>query len=77
MPARPASLAQQQPPIRHSLCRALGHDWSLTTADTYRRCQRWQCGALQRYEQGQWVTLERQKATHGAAASQAEQAALW
>ena len=73
MPARPASLAQL--PIRNSLCRALGHDWSMTTADNYRRCQRDQCGALQRYEQGHWITIERQRSPHDVV--QVEQAALW
>jgi len=44
--------------------------------DGYRRCQREQCGALQRYQQGQWVTLDRPRATPDPV-SQAEQAALW
>ena len=74
MPTHPASLAQE--PWRNRLCRDAGHDWSATTADSYRRCQRDQCGALQRFEQGHWVTLDRPRVAHNPVV-QAEQAALW
>lgn len=44
-------------PVRNSLCRALGHAWSATTADNYRRCQRLQCHAIQRLRASRWVTV--------------------
>ncbi len=44
-------------PLRNSLCRAVGHDWRSTTSDHYRVCQRNQCKAVQRWQQGQWVTV--------------------
>ncbi len=74
MPAQPASLASQ--PWRNRFCRDAGHDWSVTMLDGYRRCQREQCGALQHYEQGQWVTFERQRVAPDPVAFQTEQAAL-
>ena len=44
-------------PVRNSLCRALGHAWSATTADNYRRCQRLHCHAVQRLRASRWVTV--------------------
>lgn len=76
MPTRhpPSSLAQES--WRNRFCRDVGHDWSATMLDGYRRCLREQCGALQRLEQGHWVTIERPRVGHNPVAG-AEQAALW
>ena len=66
-------------PIRNSLCRALGPDWSATTAGNYRRCQRAHCQALQRLVGSRWLTVSATGARASTAPAQAQpqQAALW
>ena len=40
----------------NSLCRDLGHDWTLTTADNWRWCRREHCHASERLVNGRWVS---------------------
>ena len=62
-------------PVRNSLCRALGHEWAKTTADNYRRCQRSQCHAAQRFIGTRWVTVSARRPAQPSV--QPQQAALW
>jgi hypothetical protein len=40
-----------------SLCKTLGHEWALTTADNYRRCLRESCRCAERLVNGTWVEV--------------------
>ena len=55
---------------RNSLCRDVGHDWKTTTASNYRLCQRDQCRAAQRVQDGQWVNIPPKRALQRHATSQ-------
>ena len=63
----------------NSLCRAIGHDWSATTADNYRRGPRAHCHAVQRLVGHRWLTVTRTgaQASSTPAQTQPQQAALW
>ncbi len=41
------------------LCRDVGHSWQNTTSDTFRKCNRQDCKAAQRFHNGQWVDIAR------------------
>jgi hypothetical protein len=47
--------------FRNSRCRDSGHDWKTTAASNYRICQRDKCKAAQRLENGQWVSVQRER----------------
>jgi hypothetical protein len=38
-------------------CRDVGHDWQLTTNDTFRKCSRHDCQAVERLIHGSWVPV--------------------
>ncbi len=42
----------------NSLCRAIGHNFRLTTSSTYRVCGRSHCGAAQRLHNGAWIDVQ-------------------
>jgi hypothetical protein len=43
-------------PVNHA-CRDVGHDWQLTTNDTFRQCSRHDCRAVERFVYGSWVPV--------------------
>ena len=45
--------------FRTPACCEQGHAWQPTSSDTYRRCGRERCNAVQRLLNGQWVRLWR------------------
>jgi hypothetical protein len=72
-------MSKQQPPTKekhtNSTCRDSGHDWRTTAASNYRTCQRDNCKAAQRLENGQWTSVLRARPwTDPVAASQKRQA---
>lgn len=42
---------------KNSFCRKYGHNWILTTADGFHRCDRSECGAVERFINGKWVCV--------------------
>ena len=42
---------------KNSFCRRYGHNWILTTADGFRRCDCSECGAVERFMDGKWVSV--------------------
>ena len=42
---------------KNSTCRYFGHEWKRTAASNYRICQRDQCRAAERLQDGQWVSV--------------------
>ena len=43
-------------PMNHA-CRDVGHDWQLTTNDTFRKCSRQDCQAVERLIYGSWMPV--------------------
>jgi len=43
-------------PVNHA-CRDVGHDWQLTTDDTFRKCSRQDCQAVERLVYGSWMPI--------------------
>jgi hypothetical protein len=41
----------------NNLCVRYGHSWLLTTADNFRRCDRYGCGAVERNINGVWSSV--------------------
>jgi len=41
-------------PVNHA-CRDVGHDWQLTTDETFRKCSRQDCHAVERLIYGSWM----------------------
>lgn len=50
-------LRQHQKPPTSSLCKTIGHEWLLTTADNYRLCVRESCRCAERLVDGTWVEV--------------------
>ena len=50
-------MLRQQQPHKSSLCKTIGHEWLLTTADNYRRCVRESCRCAERLVDGTWVEV--------------------
>ncbi len=45
--------------MSNRLCRDVGHSWQNTTSDTFRKCNREECKAAQRFVNGQWADVAR------------------
>jgi hypothetical protein len=43
---------------KNATCRVQGHDFRKTASDTYRLCCRSQCGAAERFVNGEWIDVE-------------------
>ena len=48
--------ATKPQPVNHA-CRDVGHDWQLTTNDTFRKCSRQDCQAVERLVYGSWIPV--------------------
>lgn len=58
--ARVAHAVQRREKVMSNrLCSEIGHSWQPTTADTFRRCNRQECKAVQRFYNGAWVDVAR------------------
>ena len=44
-------------PHKKPLCEQIGHAWELTTSPNFRTCSRSHCRVVQRFHNGQWLTL--------------------
>ena len=42
---------------KNSFCVKYSHNWILTTAHDFRRCDRSGCGAVERFVNGDWVSV--------------------
>jgi hypothetical protein len=42
---------------KNSFCTKYSHSWILTTASDFRRCDRSECGAVERFVNGEWVSV--------------------
>ena len=61
---------------KNSLCQSeKAHDWISTTAANYRKCNRTDCQAAQRLQDGQWIDVV--TTIHTPRKPVPQQAALW
>lgn len=42
---------------KNSFCKKYSHSWILTTSTDFRRCDRSECGAVERFVNGSWVSV--------------------
>jgi hypothetical protein len=57
MKQRSSSTQRPTPQPTNHACRDVGHDWHITTADTFRQCSRQDCKAVERLVYGSWVSV--------------------
>ena len=41
----------------NNICVIYGHNWNLTTTDNFRRCDRSECGVVERLVNGVWTSV--------------------
>lgn len=66
-------------PVNHA-CRDVGHDWQLTTDESFRQCTRRDCRAVERFVYGSWMPIASsvpQPEKQQASASSYQQLAFW